>query len=68
MQRESANLDRQFKLIEKSYGADHLDLVLVNGYVAKLISNVKVVRFLAQHYSEILLEFQKLVDVKTTAA
>ncbi len=68
MQRESANLDRQFKLIEKSYGADHLDLVLVNGYVAKLIGNVKVVRFLAQHYSEILLEFQKLVDVKTTAA
>jgi len=68
MQRESANLDRQFKLIEKSYGADHLDLVLVNGYVAKLIGNVKVVRFLAQHYSEILLEFQKLVDAKTTAA
>ena len=68
MQRESANLDRQFKLIEKSYGTDHLDLVLVNGYVAKLIGNVKVVRFLAQHYSEILLEFQKLVDVKTTAA
>ena len=68
MQRESDNLDRQFKLIEKSYGADHLDLVLVNGYVAKLIGNVKVVRFLAQHYSEILLEFQKLVDVKTTAA
>lgn len=68
MQRESANLDRQFKLIEKSYGADHLDLVLVNGYVGKLIGNVKVVRFLAQHYSEILLEFQKLVDAKTTAA
>ncbi len=68
MQRESANLDRQFKLLEKSYGTDHLDLVLVNGYVAKLISNVKVVRFLAQHSSEILLEFQKLVDVKTTTA
>ncbi len=67
MQRESANLDRQFKLIEKSYGADHLDLVLVNGYVGKLIGNVKVVRFLAQHYSEILVEFQKLVDAKTTA-
>ncbi|MEQ1713438.1 MAG: plasmid partitioning protein RepB C-terminal domain-containing protein, partial [Hyphomicrobium sp.] len=54
MQRESANLDRQFKLIEKSYGADHLDLVLVNGYVAKLLGNAKVVRFLAQHYGEIL--------------
>jgi len=67
MQRESANLDRQFKLIEKSYGADHLDLVLVNGYVAKLLGNAKVVRFLAQHYAEILVEFQKLVDAKAAA-
>lgn len=67
MQRESANLDRQFKLIEKSYGADHLDLVLVNGYVTKLLGNAKVVRFLAQHYAEILVEFQKLVDAKAAA-
>ncbi|MDX2289718.1 MAG: plasmid partitioning protein RepB C-terminal domain-containing protein [Hyphomicrobiaceae bacterium] len=67
MQRESANLDRQFKLIEKSYGADHLNLVLVNGYVAKLLGNSKVVRFLAQHYAEILVEFLKLVDVKSAA-
>ena len=38
MQRESANLDRQFKLIEQTYGNDHLDLVLVNGYVGKLLA------------------------------
>jgi len=31
MQRESANLDREFRLIEESYGADHLDLVLAIG-------------------------------------
>ena len=35
MQRESANLDRQFKLVEQTYGNDHLDLVLVNGYVGQ---------------------------------
>mgnify|MGYP000930297911 CR=1 FL=1 len=34
MQRESANLDRQFKLIEQTYGNDHLDLVLVNGMLS----------------------------------
>lgn len=68
MQRELANLDREFKLLEQSYGTDHLDLVLVNGYVGKLLGNAKVVRFLAQHYAEILVEFQKLVDVKATAA
>lgn len=68
MQRESANLDRQFKLIEQTYGNDHLDLVLVNGYVAKLLGNTRVVKFLTQHYAEILAEFQKIVDVKSAAA
>ena len=43
MQRESANLDRQFKLIEKSYGTDHLDLVLVNGSPDQRIADVKKV-------------------------
>jgi hypothetical protein len=68
MQRESANLDRQFKLIEQTYGNDHLDLVLVNGYVAKLLGNARVVKFLKQHFADILGEFQKLVDVKSAAA
>ena len=68
MQRESANLDRQFKLIEQTYGNDHLDLVLVSGYLAKLLSNTRVVKFLTQHSAEILAEFQKIVDVKSAAA
>ena len=68
MQRELANLDRQFKLVEKSYGSDHLDLVLVNGYVAKLLTNARIVKFLTQHYAEILAEFQKLVEPKKAAA
>lgn len=68
MERESANLDRQFKLIENTYGADHLDLVLANGYVTKLLGNVKVVRYLAKHFPEIFAELQKLVDAKPTTA
>jgi hypothetical protein len=67
MQRESANLDRQFKLIEQTYGNDHLDLVLVNGYVARLLSNARVVKFLTRYYAEILAELQKVVDVKSAA-
>jgi hypothetical protein len=31
MQRESASLDREFRLIEETYGADHLDVVLAQG-------------------------------------
>ena len=67
MQRESASLDRQFKLIEQTYGHDHLDLVLVNGYVVRLLANARIVKFLAQHYAEIFAEFQKIVDVKSAA-
>jgi hypothetical protein len=68
MQRESAKLDRQFKLIEQTYGNDHLDLVLVNGYIAKLLANARITKFLTQHYAEILTEFQRIVDVKSAAA
>ena len=68
MERESVSLQREFRIAEKSYGADHLDLVLTNGYIAKLLSNVRVVRYLAQHHQDILTEFQKLADAETAAA
>jgi hypothetical protein len=63
MERESANLDREFKMAEQSYGADHLDLVLAKGYLAKLLGNARVVRYLAQHHQEILSEFQKIAEL-----
>jgi hypothetical protein len=62
MERESANLDREFQLLEETYGEDHLDLVIALGYVKKLIENARVVRFLAQHYPELLAEFQAVAD------
>jgi len=42
--------------------------VLINGYIARLLSNARVVRYLAQHHSEILTEFQKLSEADTAAA
>jgi hypothetical protein len=68
MERESVNLQREFRIAEKTYGADHLDLVLANGYVGKLLGNARVVRYLAQHHHDILTEFQKLTDTETAAA
>ena len=68
MERESANLEREFKIAEQSYGTDHLDLVLANGYLGKLLGNARVVRYLAQHHREILTEFQKLAEMETVAA
>lgn len=68
MERESANLDREFKLAEQSYGTDHLDFVLVKGYLAKLLENAHVVRYLAQKHGEILVEFQKIAGDESASA
>jgi ParB-like chromosome segregation protein Spo0J len=68
MERESANLEREFRVAEQSYGTDHLDLVLAKGYLAKLLGNPRVVRYLAQHQQEILDEFQRITEMETTLA
>lgn len=60
MEQESASLDREFRLIEESYGADNLDLVVATGYVERLLDNARVVRYLAQKHPELLSEFQKM--------
>jgi len=67
MERESANLEREFKMAEQSYGTDHLDLVVAKGYLAKLLGNARVVRYLAQHHQELLSEFQKIAEMESTA-
>jgi hypothetical protein len=67
MQRESASLDREFRLIEETYGADHLDVVLARGYLTRLVGNARIARYLEQHHKEILSEFVKIVEQQTTA-
>lgn len=68
MRRESANLERELKMVEQSYGSDHLDLVLAKGYLSRLISSPRVMQFLAQNYQEILAEIQKLIMREPFAA
>jgi ParB-like chromosome segregation protein Spo0J len=67
MEIESANLEREFKVVEQDYGADHLDLVLAMGYVTRLLGNARVVRYLAKFHPEILTEFQKISEVRDAA-
>jgi hypothetical protein len=67
MSRESAQLDRDFKLIEHSYGADHLDLVLATGYLGSLLRSAPIVRYLAQHHPQLLAEFQRITDLQQAA-
>jgi ParB-like chromosome segregation protein Spo0J len=68
MERESASLAREFKVAEQTYGTDHLDLVLANGYISKLLRNGRVVNHLAKHYQELLFEFQKITEAEAVAA
>lgn len=62
MEKEMAALERDFRLIEQSYGKNMLNLVLARGYLSKLLSNNRVLRYLSGHYGDILAEFQKIVD------
>jgi len=68
MERESANLEREFKIVEQSYAPDQFDLVLTKGYLAKLLGNPRIVRYLAQHQQEILAEFRRIAETETNAA
>ena len=68
MEQESANLDREFRLMEQSYGADHLDLVVATGYLHRLLENARIVRYLAQNFPELLAEFQKIAEQQKSAA
>lgn len=42
-----------------------LNLVVVVGYLRRLLDNARVVRFPSQNHREILTEFQKLVETKS---
>ncbi len=63
MEDEMASLQREYRLIEESYGADVLHLTLAKGYLTGLIGNAKIVRYLAQNHAEILSQFQKISEM-----
>jgi len=62
MEKEMDGLEREFKVIEESYGPNVLNLVVARRYLSNLLNNARVVRFLSQNYSEMLTEFQKIVE------
>jgi hypothetical protein len=68
MERESASLEREFKIAEQTYSADHLDLVLAKGYLGRLLGNARIVQYLAQHHRENLAEFQRISEPEAHAA
>jgi ParB-like chromosome segregation protein Spo0J len=61
MEREMSSLHQDFKQIESSYGDDILHLVIASGYLAKLVGNKEVERYLDRHHAEILSEFRAII-------
>ncbi len=61
MEWEMGNLQEQFKLAEQSYSQDVLNLVLSKGYLAKIMANEAVLRYLTKHYRDMLGEFERIV-------
>ena len=64
MEHEMESLGREFKVIEESHGKNTLNLVIVVGFLKKLLDNPRVGRHLSNHHPEILVEFQKLVEAR----
>jgi hypothetical protein len=62
MEKEMETLERDFKMIEETYGRNVLNLVLARGYLSKILDNARVVKFLSSRYGEILTELQKIVE------
>ncbi len=61
MEREMETLQQDFKSIEASYGDDVLHLVIVSGYLSKLIGNANVERYLNANHAELLTEFRAII-------
>jgi hypothetical protein len=53
MEREMETLSRDFKQIEESHGKNVLNLVIIVGYLKRLLDNARVVRYLALSYPRI---------------
>lgn len=63
LERELASLQMQTKGFEETYGLDNLQLTVAKAYLAKLLANVRVVRWLAQNKPEYLSEFQAIAEL-----
>jgi hypothetical protein len=62
MEREMGNLQSRYKLVEQTYGQDVLNLVLARGYLAKLLENEAVLKYLIQQQPDLVKEFELILD------
>ena len=61
-----AKLQEAISSIQDTYGREHLQLTVVKAYVAKLLGNARVVRYLTQHRPSFLQEFEAIAEATST--
>lgn len=62
MEREMSGVQDQYRMIEQGFGEDMLNLVLARGYVAKLVDNKSVFRYLERNHGAVLEQLMGLVN------
>lgn len=67
MEKELARLQESMTAIQDTYGKEHLQLTVMKGYLAKLLGNPRVVRYLLQYRPEYLEQFQAITDATSFA-
>lgn len=68
MEAEMGSLQGEYRLIEESFGPNVLNLTVAKAYLATLLGNARIIKYLALHHPEFLTQFQKLVDMKSLSS
>lgn len=53
------------RLLEDNYGPDNLKLAVIKAYVANLLNNARVVRWLARSHADYLQQLQSVAEIKS---
>jgi hypothetical protein len=56
--------EKDFRMLDETYNEHVMALTIARGYLRALLENGRIVRFLAQNFSEFLTEFQRIVESK----
>lgn len=65
MEREMGSVQALYRLAEQTYGEDVLSLMLVRGYLKKLLENAQVTKYLRQRAADLLEQFVAIVATET---
>jgi ParB-like chromosome segregation protein Spo0J len=67
MEREMETLQRDLKTVESRYGDDMLNLVIASKFLAKLVANRSIRKYLDAHHAEIVSEFSAIITAASLA-